>query len=70
MISSRLKPVALAVLLAAAPASIVFAQTAELPSPASYVPPLATTPMNRIVQDNAYKQLDYFFKKLDRKSVV
>jgi len=64
MISSRLTPVALAVLLAAAPASIVFAQTAELPSPASYVPPLATTPMNRIVQDNAYKQLDYFFKKL------
>ena len=64
MISSPLNPVALAVLLAAAPASIVFAQTAELPSPASYVPPLATAPMNRIVQDNAYKQLDYFFKKL------
>lgn len=64
MISSRLKPVVLAVLLAAAPASVVLAQTAELPSPASYVPPLAGTPMNRIVQDNAYKQLDYFFKKL------
>ncbi|NGZ86900.1 hypothetical protein [Duganella aceris] len=64
MISSRLTPVALAVLLAVASASAVFAQTAELPSPASYVPPLATTPMNRIVQDNAYKQLDYFFKKL------
>ena len=64
MTSSRLTPIALAVLLAVAPASAVFAQTAELPSPANYVPPLATTPMNRIVQDNAYKQLDYFFKKL------
>jgi hypothetical protein len=64
MISSRLNPVALAVLLAVAPASAVLAQTAQLPSPANYVPPLATTPMNRIVQDNAYKQLDYFFKKL------
>ncbi|MFS2006258.1 hypothetical protein ACEN9F_21820 [Duganella sp. CT11-25] len=64
MISFRLNPVALAVLLAVAPASAVLAQTAQLPSPANYVPPLATTPMNRIVQDNAYKQLDYFFKKL------
>jgi hypothetical protein len=35
-------------------------------SPASYVPPLATTPMNRIVQDNAYKQLDYFFPEAGR----
>jgi hypothetical protein len=64
MISFRLNPVALAVLLAVAPASAGLAQTAQLPSPANYVPPLATRPMNRIVQDNAYKQLDYFFKKL------
>jgi hypothetical protein len=72
MMNSRLSPVALAVLLAVAPASAVFAQTAELPSPASYVPPLATTPMNRIVQDNAYKQLDYFFQKLvaEKEAVV
>ncbi|SHN24937.1 hypothetical protein SAMN05192549_106151 [Duganella sacchari] len=55
----RLNSSALAVLLAFAPASAVLAQ-----SPASYVAPLATTPMNRIVQDNAYTQLDFFFKKL------
>ena len=55
----RLTSSALAVLLAFAPASAVLAQ-----SPASYVAPLATTPMNRIVQDNAYTQLDFFFKKL------
>lgn len=57
---TSLNSTALAVLLAFAPASVVIAQT----SPANYVPPLATTPMNRIVQDNAYKQLDFFFKKL------
>jgi hypothetical protein len=62
--SFRLHPVAVAVLLAVAPVSATLAQTAELPSPANYVPPLAGTAMNRIVQDNAYKQLDYFFKKL------
>ncbi|MQA23024.1 hypothetical protein [Rugamonas rivuli] len=50
MISTRfrLSAVALAALLAGGAA----AQTA------------ATAPMNRIVQDNAYQQLDYFFKKL------
>src|ERR1700744_5818771 len=62
MTTLRLSSTALAVLLAFAP--LVHAQTAQLPSPASYVPPLATTPMNRIVQDNAYKQLVYFFKRL------
>lgn len=31
---------------------------------ADYVPPLASQPMNRIVQDNAYRQLNYFFQKL------
>ncbi|MYM29784.1 hypothetical protein GTP58_15745 [Duganella sp. CY15W] len=55
----RLNSSALAILLAFAPASAVLAQ-----SPASYVAPLSTTPMNRIVQDNAYTQLDFFFKKL------
>jgi len=65
---TSLNSTALAVLLAFAPASAVIAQT----SPASYVPPLATTPMNRIVQDNAYKQLDFFFKKLvaEREAMV
>ncbi|ELX11097.1 hypothetical protein Jab_2c32000 [Janthinobacterium sp. HH01] len=50
MISNRfrLSAVALAALLAGGAA----AQTAS------------TAPMNRIVQDNAYQQLDYFFKKL------
>lgn len=50
MISNRfrLSAIALAALLAGGAA----AQTA------------ATAPMNRIVQDNAYQQLDYFFKKL------
>ncbi|OFA02346.1 hypothetical protein [Duganella sp. HH101] len=50
MISTRfrLSAIALAALLAGGAA----AQTA------------ATAPMNRIVQDNAYQQLDYFFKKL------
>ncbi len=57
---TSLNSTALAVLLAFAPASAVLAQV----TPANYVPPLATTPMNRIVQDNAYTQLDYFFKKL------
>ncbi|MBV7538648.1 hypothetical protein KW842_23000 [Duganella sp. sic0402] len=57
---TSLNSTALAVLLAFAPASAVIAQT----TPANYVPPLATTPMNRIVQDNAYKQLDFFFQKL------
>jgi len=57
---TSLNSTALAVLLAFAPASVVVAQV----TPANYVPPLATTPMNRIVQDNAYTQLDYFFKKL------
>lgn len=57
---TSLNSTALAVLLAFAPASAVIAQV----TPANYVPPLATTPMNRIVQDNAYTQLDYFFKKL------
>jgi hypothetical protein len=63
-----LNSTALAVLLAFAPASAVIAQT----SAANYVPPLATTPMNRIVQDNAYKQLDFFFKKLvaEKEAVV
>lgn len=62
---------ALAVLLAFAPASAVIAQTTQT-SAANYVPPLATTPMNRIVQDNAYKQLDFFFKKLvaEREAMV
>jgi hypothetical protein len=62
----RLSAIALAILTATATGAAV-AQTASVPavtSPASYVPPLATAPMNRIVQDNAYKQLDYFFKKL------
>jgi hypothetical protein len=57
---TSLNSTALAVLLAFAPASAVLAET----TPANYVPPLATTPMNRIVQDNAYQQLDFFFKKL------
>lgn len=57
---TSLNSTALAVLLAFAPASAVIAQV----TPANYVPPLATTPMNRIVQDNAYSQLDFFFKKL------
>jgi hypothetical protein len=57
---TSLNSTALAVLLAFAPASAVIAQV----TPANYVPPLATTPMNRIVQDNAYTQLDFFFKKL------
>jgi len=58
MISTRfrLSTIALAAMLASGGAA---AQTA-----ANYVPPQATTPMNRIVQDNAYQQLDYFFKKL------
>lgn len=58
MISTRfrLSSIALAALLAAGGAA---AQTA-----ANYLPPQATAPMNRIVQDNAYQQLDYFFKKL------
>ncbi len=57
---TSLNSTALAVLLAFAPAASVVAQV----TPANYVPPLATTPMNRIVQDNAYTQLNYFFKKL------
>ncbi|WP_208023847.1 hypothetical protein [Duganella aquatilis] len=61
---TSLNSTALAVLLAFAPASAVIAQIPAQVTPANYVPPLATTPMNRIVQDNAYKQLDYFFKKL------
>ncbi|RFP11333.1 MULTISPECIES: hypothetical protein [unclassified Duganella] len=58
MISTRfrLSALALAAMLATGGAA---AQTA-----ANYVPPQATVPMNRIVQDNAYQQLDYFFKKL------
>lgn len=60
---TSLNSTALAVLLAFAPASAVIAQTTQT-SAANYVPPLAITPMNRIVQDNAYKQLDFFFKKL------
>lgn len=60
---TSLNSTALAVLLAFAPASAAIAQTTQT-SAANYVPPLATTPMNRIVQDNAYKQLDFFFKKL------
>ena len=62
MISTRfrLSATVLAALLAAGGAA---AQT-DAASPSSYVPPLAATPMNRIVQDNAYQQLDYFFKKL------
>ncbi|MRX08443.1 hypothetical protein GJ697_11405 [Pseudoduganella sp. FT25W] len=61
---TSLNSTALAVLLAFAPASAAVAQIPTQVTPANYVPPLATTPMNRIVQDNAYKQLDYFFKKL------
>jgi hypothetical protein len=61
---TSLNSIALAVLLAFAPASAVVAQIPTQVTPANYVPPLATTPMNRIVQDNAYTQLDYFFKKL------
>ncbi|WP_174864400.1 hypothetical protein [Duganella dendranthematis] len=61
---TSLNSIALAVLLAFAPASAVVAQIPAQVTPANYVPPLATTPMNRIVQDNAYTQLDYFFKKL------
>ena len=56
----KLSPAALAALLlvgGGAPASAA-------PSYSDYVPPLAASPMNRIVQDNAYRQLDYFFKKL------
>ncbi|TFW17077.1 hypothetical protein [Duganella callida] len=60
MTTLRLTSTALAVLLAFASAPLVQAET----TPANYVPANATTPMNRIVQDNAYKQLDYFFKKL------
>lgn len=60
---TSLNSTALAVLLAFAPASAAIAQTTQT-SAANYVPPLATVPMNRIVQDNAYKQLDFFFKKL------
>jgi hypothetical protein len=62
---TSLNSTALAVLLAFAPASAAVAQInlAQV-TPANYVPPLATTPMNRIVQNNAYTQLDYFFKKL------
>ncbi|WP_332854059.1 hypothetical protein [Duganella sp. S19_KUP01_CR8] len=58
MISTRfrLSSFALAAMLATGGAA---AQTA-----ANYVPPQATAPMNRIVQDHAYQQLDYFFKKL------
>ena len=69
---TSLHSTALAVLLAFVPASAVIAQTSAASSPASYVPPLATTPMNRIVQDNAYKQLDFFFKKLvaEREAIV
>jgi hypothetical protein len=65
---TSLKSTALAVLLAFSPAAAVLAQT----SAASYVPPLATTPMNRIVQDKAYQQLDYFFHKLvaEREGIV
>jgi hypothetical protein len=61
---TSLNSIALAVLLAFAPASAAVAQIPAQVTPANYVPPLATTPMNRIVQDNAYTQLDYFFKKL------
>jgi hypothetical protein len=67
MTSFRLTSTALAVLLAFASTPAVNAQSAastQPPSPASYVPPLAGAPMNRTVQDNAYKQLDYFFQKL------
>jgi hypothetical protein len=61
---TSLNSTALAVLLAFAPASAAVAQIPAQVTPANYVPPLATTPMNRIVQDNAYAQLDFFFKKL------
>ncbi|WP_202427474.1 hypothetical protein [Duganella margarita] len=61
---TSLNSTALAVLLAVAPASAAVAQIPAQVTPANYVPPLATTPMNRIVQDNAYTQLDFFFKKL------
>ncbi|MYN39376.1 hypothetical protein GTP55_08325 [Duganella sp. FT109W] len=61
---TSLNSTALAVLLAVAPASAAVAQIPAQVTPANYVPPLATTSMNRIVQDNAYTQLDFFFKKL------
>jgi hypothetical protein len=55
----KLSAVALAAMLSGGAAPSYAA-----PSYADYVPPLAAQPMNRIVQDNAYQQLDYFFKKL------
>ena len=56
----KLSPVALAAALLVGAAGAAGAA----PSYADYVAPLAALPMNRIVQDNAYPQLDYFFKKL------
>jgi hypothetical protein len=38
--------------------------TAAAMSAARYEPPLARQPMNRIVADNAYRQLDWFFERL------
>ena len=61
----KLSPVALAALLmVGGGVSALAAPSYSAPSHSNYVPPLAASPMNRIVQDNAYQQLDYFFKKL------
>jgi hypothetical protein len=58
----------LAALLASAllPPAFGAAQTADTPRPPSprYVPPLASMPMNRIVQQQLYPQLEYLFDKM------
>ncbi|UGQ45773.1 hypothetical protein [Massilia endophytica] len=52
-------------ILSAALLALGAAPLAQAGNPyADYVPPLSAQPLNRIVQDNAYKQLDYFFRKL------
>ncbi len=50
--------------LCAAVLSAVMTAAGAAPSYAHYEPPLPAQPMNRIVQDNAYRQLDWFFARL------
>ena len=61
---SALSGAALLALLGLSGAVVADPAASPSASPSDYVAPLAGVPMNRIVQDNAYAQLDYFFKKL------
>jgi hypothetical protein len=57
-------------LLAASLLGTACAATGNAPGTAPYVPPLAATPMNQIVQANVYPQLDYLSAKLDAEKLA